>query len=89
MRRGRGGRVEEESGRKSETPFFPSFFFCPCITVPPYPNLWHEIPHNIQGLEHGLSACTVDNPLARACGLSLHTGRQSMLYLSLNVLTEI
>ena len=32
-------------------------------------------------IEHGLCACTVDNPLAKARGLSLHTGAQTMLYL--------
>ena len=34
-------------------------------------------------IEHGLCACTVDNPLAKARGLSLRTGAQPMLYLSL------
>ena len=37
-------------------------------------------------IEHGLYACTVDNPLAKARGLSLRTGAQTMLYLSLNSL---
>ena len=32
-------------------------------------------------IEHGLRACTVDNPLAKARGLSLRTGTQTMLYL--------
>ena len=32
-------------------------------------------------IEHGLCACTVDNPLAKARGLSLLTGAQTMLYL--------
>ena len=32
--------------------------------------------------EHGLCALTVDNPLAKARGLSLRTGAQTMLYLS-------
>ena len=32
-------------------------------------------------IEHGLCACTVDNPLAKARGLSLRTGAQPMLYL--------
>ena len=32
-------------------------------------------------IEHGLCACTVD-PLAKARGLSLRTGAQTMLYLS-------
>ena len=35
--------------------------------------------------EHGLCACTVDNPLAKARGLSLRTGAQPMLYLPLIV----
>ena len=34
-------------------------------------------------IEHGLRACTVDNPLAKARGLSLRTGAQTMLYLPL------
>ena len=34
-------------------------------------------------IEHGLCACTVDNPLVKARGLSLRTGAQTMLYLSL------
>ena len=34
-------------------------------------------------IEHGLCACTVDNPLAKARALSLRTGAQTMLYLSL------
>ena len=33
-------------------------------------------------IEHGFFACTVDNPLAKARGLSLRTGAQTMLYLS-------
>ena len=33
-------------------------------------------------IEHGLCACTVDNPLAKARGLSLRKGAQTMLYLS-------
>ena len=37
-------------------------------------------------IEHGLCACTVDNPLAKARGLSLRTGAQHMLYLSLEAL---
>ena len=38
---------------------------------------------NPLAIEHGLYACTVDNPLAKAQGLSLRTGAQTMLYLSL------
>ena len=38
-------------------------------------------------IEHGLCACTVDNPQAKARGLArglfLRTGAQTMLYLSL------
>ena len=34
-------------------------------------------------IEHGLCACTVDNPLAKARALSLRTGAHTMLYLSL------
>ena len=34
-------------------------------------------------IEHGLCACTVDNPLAKARRLSLRTGTQPMLYLPL------
>ena len=33
-------------------------------------------------IEQGLCACTVDNLLAKAQGLSLRTGAQTMLYLS-------
>ena len=43
-------------------------------------------------IEHGLCACTVDNPLAKARGLSLRTGAQPMLYLPLNariILTQM
>ena len=38
-------------------------------------------------IEHGLCACTVDNPLAKARGLSLRTGAQPMLYLPLRRLS--
>ena len=34
-------------------------------------------------IEHGLCASTVNNPLAKARGLSLRTGAQPMLYLPL------
>ena len=33
-------------------------------------------------VEIGLCACTADNPLAKARGLTLRTGAQTMLYLS-------
>ena len=38
--------------------------------------------HGTSEIEHGLCACTVDNSLAKARGLSLRTGGQTMLYLS-------
>ena len=38
--------------------------------------------HGTSEIEHGLSACTVDNPLTKVCGLSLCTGTQTMLFLS-------
>ena len=38
--------------------------------------------HGTSEIEHGLCACTVDNPLAKARGLSLRTGAQTMLCLS-------
>ena len=41
--------------------------------------------HATSNLEHGSSTCTVDNPLANARGLSLITGGQTMIYLSLDV----
>ena len=40
-------------------------------------------PYPVCKKEHGLCAYTVDNPLAKARGLSLRTCAQSMLYLSL------
>ena len=40
--------------------------------------------HGISEIEHGLCTCTVNNPLANAPGLSLHTGAQTMLYLTHN-----
>ena len=39
--------------------------------------------HGKSETEHGLCASTVDNPLAKTRGLSLRTGAQTMLYLSL------
>ena len=39
--------------------------------------------HGTSEIVHCLCACTVDNPLAKARGLSLHTGAQTMRYLSL------
>ena len=36
-------------------------------------------------IQHGLCACTVDDPLAKSQGLSLRTGAQTMLYLSHNL----
>ena len=48
------------------------------ITCKVYPGY-----HGTSEIEHGLCACKVDNPLAKARGLSLRTGAQTMLYLSL------
>ena len=45
--------------------------------------------HGTSEIEHGLCACTVDNPLAKARGLSLRTGAQTMLYLSLVLLFHV
>ena len=42
--------------------------------------------HGTSEIEHGLCTCKVDNPLAKAGGLSLHTGAQTMLYLSLSTI---
>ena len=39
--------------------------------------------HGTCEIERGLCACTVDNPLAKARGLSLRKGAQTMLYFSL------
>ena len=38
--------------------------------------------HGTSEIELGLCACTVDNPLAKARGLSVRTGAQTILYLS-------
>ena len=39
--------------------------------------------HGTREIEQDLCACTVDNPVAKARGLSLHIGAQTILYLSL------
>ena len=41
--------------------------------------------HGTSEIKHGLYACTVDNLLAIARGLSLRTGAQTILYLSLDL----
>ena len=61
-------------------------------SIPIYSNLKHErYPvtckvstgyHGISDIEHGLSACTVVNPLAKARGLLIRTGGQTVLYVS-------
>ena len=38
--------------------------------------------HGTSEIEHGLCACAVDNPLAKARGLSLRTSAQTTFYLS-------
>ena len=73
--------------------YYDQYVVCLCTTMTRYPNLQHEIPHNVQGvhtgyrgtseIEHGLSACTVDNPLAKARGLSPRIAAQIVLYLLL------
>ena len=40
-------------------------------------------------IEHGLCACTVDNPLAKVRGLSLRTGAQTMFYLTCTMITSV
>ena len=45
----------------------------------------HQVSSGYDGtseIEHGLCASAVDNPLAKARGLSLRTGAQTMFYLS-------
>ena len=63
-----------------------------CTTIPRYPVFSARYSvickvytgyHGKSQIEHGLCACTVDNPLAKARGLSLRTGTQNMRYLSL------
>ena len=65
---------------------------CACTTFHRYPifstrySVTCKVYTNYCGtseIEHGLCACTVDNPLAKARGLSLRTGAQPMLYLPL------
>ena len=36
--------------------------------------------HGTSEIVHGLCTCTVDYPLSKAWGLSLHTGTQTTLY---------
>ena len=43
---------------------------------------FHTGYHGTSDIEHGFCACVVDNLLAKARGLSLHTGAQTVLYLS-------
>ena len=40
-------------------------------------------------IEYGLCACTVDNPRAKARGLSLRTGTQTMLYLTCTMISSV
>ena len=41
--------------------------------------------HGTSEIEHGLCACTVDYPLAKARDLSLRTGAQTKVYISHNI----
>ena len=43
--------------------------------------------HGTSETEHGLCTCMVDNPLSKAWELSLPTGAQTMLYLSLRIVS--
>ena len=63
--------------------------YTPCTTIHRYPivstrySVMCKVYTGYCGtseIEHGLCACTVDNPLAKARGLSLRTGAQTMLY---------
>ena len=63
-----------------------------CTTIPRYPIFSTRYSvlckiytgyHGASEIEHGLCACTVDNPLAEVRVLSLRTGAQTMLCLSL------
>ena len=65
--------------------------FLNCTTIHKYPifNTRYSVMckvytgyHGTGEIEHGLCACTVDNPIAKVRGLSLRTGAQTMLYLS-------
>ena len=56
-------------------PIFSTRYFVMCKVYTGY--------HGTSEIEHGLCACIVDNPLAKTQGLSLRTGAQTMLYLSL------
>ena len=44
--------------------------------------------HGTSEIEHGSCACTVDNPRAKARGLSLRIGAQTMLYLLIKTQIE-
>ena len=46
---------------------------------------WVSVKCGTSEIDHGLCACKVDNPRAKAQGLSLRTGGQTMLYLSLDL----
>ena len=59
-------------------PIFSTKYFVMCKVYTGY--------YGTSEIEHVLCACTVDNPLAKARGLSLRTGAQTMLYLSHNVM---
>ena len=72
-------------------------FIKTCTTIPRYPifSMRYYVMCKIytgycgtSEIEHGLCACTVDNPLAKARGLSLRIGAQPMLYLPQGEVTE-
>ena len=59
-------------------PFFSARYSAMCKVYTGY--------HGTREIEHGLCTCTVDNPRAKARGLSLRIGAQTMLCLSLTTL---
>ena len=67
------------------------------VLIPQIPNLWqYSVLCKVytgycstSEIEHGLCACTVDNPLAKARGLSLRTGAQTCSYCHLEVLMSL
>ena len=89
LHRVRGGSHLDIFLSSITSPFFLTFS---CTTIPRYPifNTRYSVICKVytgycgtSEIEHGLCACTVDNPLAKARGLSLRTGAQPMLYLPL------
>ena len=55
----------------------------PDMTLDVYRGRKTTTQHGTNEIEHGLCAYTVDNPLAKALGLSFRTGTQSISHLKL------